>query len=140
MLSLRTFRPSDLILATEQMGDNLHGFYPEEWLADKKNIALVNDKGDVALLECLNGIYTGHYFFFSRGRDAVEAAKDFLKEAFIVYDIKVIRGLTPVEKKGAWWLTKHLGFKDYGLVDTSFGTCHLSILTKEEWLAATREE
>lgn len=131
---MRTFNPNDLIKACEQVKDNLHGFYPEEWLSDSRNIALKNEKGDVALFEFFReGRYIGHYFFFSRGKEAVKAAKSFLKEAFVDYDMKSIIGLTPLENKGALWLSSHIGFKKHGTVNTCFGECQLFILTQKEW-------
>ena len=94
---------------TETMAPYLpiDGFNPEDWLADHKNIAL-EISGDFALFEYVNkGVYTGHYFFKSRGKRAVERGRDLLHEAFMGgHGIKAIRGLSPLEKLGARWLNR----------------------------------
>lgn len=114
----------------------IHGFDPEEWLADHKNIALYNDKGDFALFEYeVKGVYSGHYFFKSRGKAARDAGRDFLRKAFTEgYGIQVIRGFSPIQHLGARWLNKQLGFKGYGVVQTEVGPMELVILTKKEWM------
>ena len=122
---------------TETMAPYLpiDGFDPEEWLADHRNIAL-EINGDFALFEYADkGVYTGHYFFKSRGKRAVERGRDLLHEAFMGgHGIKAIRGLSPLEKLGARWLNRQLGFKSYGVIQTSVGPCELVILTKQEYL------
>jgi len=134
----RTFDIDVVKAATDPYKEGLYGFNPEDWIEGTENIALVNEDKDVALFEReIPGIVTGHYFFVSRGRAAVRVAKEMLKEAFTKdYDIKVIRGLTPLQKLGARWMNKQLGFKSYGVVNTIAGPCELVILTKEEWEAA----
>lgn len=107
------------------------------WLANRWNVALTNDRGDVALFERQPSnpkIMSGHYFFVSRGRDAVTAGKEFLKEIFEdKYDVTTIVGFTPLEHKGALWLNKRLGFKSLGPIETDFGTCDAVMLAKQEW-------
>lgn len=131
-------RTTDLELvkdATDPYRDGMHGFYPEEWLSNDENVALTNSRGDISLFEReLPGVVTGHYFFHSRGHHAVRAAKEMLEEIFTGdYDVKLIRGLTPLEKLGARWMNKQLGFTSYGVVQTKVGPCELVILTKQEW-------
>jgi hypothetical protein len=109
----RTFSPDEVRLGTDQILDEIkHRFDPEEWLSDHRNIALVNDARDIGLFEAHGspGVYHGHYFFQSRGKDAIAAAKAFLTEGFDNYGIDRVMGFTPTKKKGAMWLTRHLGF------------------------------
>jgi hypothetical protein len=104
------------------------------WLGDGDNVALTNDIGDIALFERnYLGIYTGHYFFRSKGKTARANAKEFLHEIFTEYPVDVIRGMTPLENLGARWMNKQLGFTGYGVLETSEGPCELVILTKQEW-------
>lgn len=120
--------------------DDIAYFDPEEWLSDPDNIALTNDNEDLALFDFnSDGIYTGHYFFNSRGKEAYNAAQDFLKEIFTDYNLKVIRGYTPLDKKGALWMNKKLGFTEYGNVETHIGPCRLVFLTKLEWATMNKE-
>jgi hypothetical protein len=110
---MRTFSPAEVRLGTDQILDEIkHRFDPETWLQDLRNIALVDSVGNIGLFEAHGspGVYHGHYFFQSRGKDAVSAAKAFLIEGFGEYGIERIIGYTPVKKLGAMWLTRHLGF------------------------------
>ena len=120
--------------ATAQYADEIDGFDPEEWLASDDNVALANGN-NVALFEReMPGVVTGHYFFFCRGREAIELSKQMLNEIFTgPYNVQVIRGLTPLDNKGALWISRKLGFKPYGDIKTHVGLCRLFILTKQEW-------
>ncbi len=111
------------------------GFNPEEWLSNPLNVALTDSEGNYSLFEReALGVVSGHYFMVARGREAFKLAKQMLHEIFTgPYDVKVIRGFTPVEHKGALWMNKQLGFKEYGNVETQAGTMRLVILTKLEW-------
>lgn len=118
----------------------IEGFYPEDWLSTETNVALTDGLGNFSLYEReLPGVVSGHYFFVSRGRDALKAAKDMLAEAFTgPYNIQVIRGFTPLTHLGARWINKQLGFKGYGVVNIITGPHELVILTKKEWEATAK--
>lgn len=132
---MRTYSVDDVLQAVQR---DILGFYPEQWLADKNNVALINESKDVALFErqWYSGVTVcGHYFFHSRGKEARDAAKAFLKELFTgPYNVEQITGLTPVEHKGALWLTRQLGFTFHGDMMTDEGLHKFSLLTKEGWL------
>lgn len=111
---MRTFDIATIENAIDQVRNELKGEPVTNWLACPLNIALVNETGDVALFEYRQpGVYTGHYFFLTRGKTAVSAAKEFLSEAGHL-GIRIIIGFTPTRKKGACWLTRHLGFDIVG--------------------------
>jgi hypothetical protein len=139
---MRTFDLDKVLAATSQYAEEIEGFNPEEWISNEKNIALVNDNSDIALFEhqvALTDTVCGHYFFFSRGKEAVKAAEEFLGEIFSSkYYVETITGLTPETHKGALWMNRRLGFKDHGQVSTVIGPCRFVILTKEQWKEAQR--
>lgn len=132
---IRTYDADVIDTAVEQYRHKMETFDSKEWLERKENIALVNDYKDVAMFAgMLPSVVIGHYFFHSRGKYALIAAKEMLREIFSgSYDVKVIEGLTPLENLGARWMNKKLGFKSYGVVDTTSGPCEVVILTKDEW-------
>lgn len=134
-MNYRTTSYTDIERAVSQYATEITGFDPSDWSDNLNNWALSNDNGDIALFEYeYDGVYSGHYFFFSRGKEAVKAAKSLLKSFWTMNeDAKVIRGLTPLENLGARWMNKQLKFKSYGVIKTSVGPCELVILTKEEW-------
>lgn len=129
--------------AVAQYADRIVGFDPVVWLSDPSNIALTNRQGDIALFEDqskMPGAVCGHYFFFSRGRDAIKTSKEMLKEIFKHgYGVDRIIGLTPVDNLGALWMNKRLGFKEYGEIGTEAGLCKFVILTKNEWESTQNE-
>lgn len=107
----------------------------KEWLSIPTNIALINDKGDVALFEIgFRDVYTGHYCFKSRGRAAINAAKDFLDEIFnTCYNIDVILGLTPITNLPARWFSRQVGFTSHGVVEGPTRHYEMFIITKREF-------
>jgi hypothetical protein len=106
-----------------------------EWLSNPTNIALENENGDIALFEIgFKDIYTGHYYFKSRGRKAIEAARGFLDEVFnSCYNIDVILGLTPITNLPARWLSRQVGFKSHGIVEGPKRHYEMFIMTKREF-------
>lgn len=108
---------------------------PIDWIADPENIALINDRGDMALFERgIKHVYTGHYFFKSRGRKAIESATAFLDELFnSCYNIKVLTGLVPLGHLGARWLSRQVGFKSYGIEYINNKPYEMFIITKKEF-------
>lgn len=110
---------------------------PTNWLANQDNIALENEHGDLALFEFAfagKKVYSGHYYFKSRGRKAIEASKAFLDELFnSCYNINVVLGLIPLENKAARWLTRRVGFTASGFEEIHGNEYELFILTKKEF-------
>lgn len=133
---MRTFDVNKVLAATAQYAKEIEGFAPHDWLFNPRNIALINDNEDIALFEHqynLTNTVCGHYFFFSRGKEAVKAAKEFLEEVFTTTYVETITGLTPLDNKGALWMNRRLGFREHGNVETEIGPCRFVIMTKQEW-------
>lgn len=108
---------------------------PIDWLSDPANIVLENDLGDMALFEKgIKHIYSGHYYFQSRGRGAITAGLNFLDELLnSCYNINVLTGLVPLDHLGARWLSRKLGFTSHGVVQIRKKHYELFILTKREF-------
>lgn len=121
------------------VGEILHPYLPtlqgeswEETLANDENIFLREDD-NLAIFELSQPkVYLGHYFFNSaRGRKAIELSKKALN---IIFDqAEVVEGWTPLDNKPALLMSKWLGFKSYGQIDTMAGPMELFIMTKNEW-------
>lgn len=131
-------RNYDVDSLMETMGPYEHelkGFYPADWLADDQNVCLTDGEGNFTLFEReLPGVVTGHYFLRDRGKKAFDLCEEFLTEIFTgPYDVRIIQGLTPHDKKGALFMNRKLGFKSKGTVDTIVGPCELVAMTKEEF-------
>lgn len=109
----------------------------EAWLAAEENVALIDaDTGSVSMFEYLAPeVYTGHYFFShqARGRKALDLGKAMLETAFGF--AKVIRGMTPLQKRAARWASRQLGFKSYGVIFPVEGPCELFMQTRDEFFS-----
>lgn len=106
-----------------------------QWLSEYGNFYYM-DKDDIALFNFETPyLYTGHYFFTSRGKAAKKKALEVLDGFFSLFEQEVtIRGLTPVEHKAAKWMNRQLGFKSYGLVETAPNEfCELFVLTRKDF-------
>lgn len=132
---MRTYDVALVQNAIEMLHEDGKNISAAEWLETPTNIALTNDQGDVALFEIgLRNIYSGHYAFKSRGKQAIEAAREFLDEIFnTCYNIDVIMGLTPITNLPARWLTRRVGFKSYGVVEGPKRHYEMFIMTKREF-------
>lgn len=120
--------PLDLFL-----GDNAKEVDPVEWISNKANVLLINNKGDVAIFEHETpGVVTGHYYFTSRGRAAINVGKQFIQEVFDE-GVQLIRGLTPLTNLGARWMSRRLGFTSHGVVQTLSGPHELFIMHKSDY-------
>lgn len=132
-------RTYDAKLITEAIGfflkDDHFKVDTEEWLSNSDNIALTNDRGDLALFEKgIKHVYAGHYYFKSRGKSALIAAREFLDEIFnTCYNIPILIGLTPLAYLGARWLSRQVGFTSHGVIDFNNKHYELFILTKQEF-------
>lgn len=104
----------------------------EEWLEDTKNVMLREEDSTGIFAYEYPGLYTGHYFFRVKGREAINLAKRMLDEMFSTYSAQTIRGMTKTDNRPALWITRQLGFKSYGRIETKNGEHELFILNKED--------
>ena len=132
---MRTFDKDLIWKRMQEYRQEFEGFELNSWVDNPLNIALTDGEENVAMFELASaGVYSGHYFFHSgtRGKKAIETARTFLDEVFANEGTDAITGLTPVDHKGARWISRQLGFKSYGFTDTSVGPCEIFILTRNE--------
>ena len=106
----------------------IEGFYPVSFILDEDNVVL-RDGLDYAVFEYTTfGVYTGHYFFSSRGREAIDVGEKFLAEIKEL-GAKLIIGYTPVDNKPAKFMNRKLGFSYVSTIDTSEGPHEMYIRT-----------
>lgn len=129
--SLKVAKAIKFFLKSEDLVD------PIEWISNPKNIVLENEQGDLALFEYDIPIpknYSGHYYFKSRGKQAIQSAIDFLDELFnTCYNIHVVIGLVPADNKAAKWMSRRVGFTHHGPERIGEKDYELFILTKKEF-------
>lgn len=132
---MRTYDVQQVRETIEGLHEDGVNMSAEDWVNNPANIALVNDSGDVALFEIgFKNVYTGHYYFTSKGRKAIQVARQFIDELFnTCYNIEVILGLTPLTNLPARWLSRQVGFKSHGVVEGPKRHYEMFIITKREF-------
>lgn len=108
----------------------------DAWVGNPDNVMYTVDNGDVGLATFeYPGVYSVHWFFNqTKGRAAINLAREMLTELFDKQGAEVVRGLTPIDNKAARFLAKYVGMKSHGIVDTvENGPHELMLMTKEEF-------
>lgn len=111
------------------------GLLGADWLASPGNIAIeVGD--DVALFDAEgSGVYEMHVLFLSRGRAAIDAAKEAIRRMFADHGADLIFGMVPCFRREVKLLARWSGLMPAGIRSTSEGLCELFVLSKEMWSA-----
>ncbi len=130
----RTFEPEDVARQTDKHMHKLPCFWPPDWVQCDKNYAIIDDHGNVGLMDYYRPhIYEVHIYFEDRGKEALLRLKGMRDWVFQNTDANALVGKTPVMEKGAWLLTRLAGFKRVGMLETLWGPMHHSLLTRKEW-------
>lgn len=109
------------------------GLTAEEWLADPLHV-LIERGGDFGLFEPEGeGLWNAHWLFRSRGRAALEAARDMFRELFDVRGAISVSGLTPIECRHGRMFNRWLGCRSQGIIETEHGPCEIFIMTAQMW-------
>ena len=76
----------------------------DQWLATPGNVAIVLPNDDIACSMMTRTrrrvLYQGHLLFKSRGREAIESAKECFRRMFCDHGAEVIYGLIPRDRRG----------------------------------------
>lgn len=110
-----------------------------DWVSHPGNIAVTFDNGDIALFDDeLEGAYQVHFLFQSRGRKAIEHARESFRRMFVEHDAGLIFGLVPDFRRDVKMLARWAGGRSVGIRQTSNGPCELFILSKFQWKVANQ--
>jgi hypothetical protein len=110
-----------------------------DWLAREGNIPVTFDNGDVTLFDDEgDGIYQVHFLFQSRGRKAIEHARESFRIMFTEHECRLIFGLVPDFRRDVKMLARWAGGHSAGMRETSEGLCELFVLSKFQWKVANR--
>lgn len=107
-----------------------------QWLSTPGNIAIVLPNQDIALFddnEDDGNVYQGHLVFKSRGKDAIESAKECFRRMFCDHGAEVIYGLISPDRRDVKLLLRWAGAKSRGERYTVHGLVELFVLSKEMW-------
>lgn len=108
-----------------------------DWLETPGNIPVVMPSTtglDIALFDYEgDGVYQVHFLFDSRGREALDAARESFRRMFENHGANLIMGLVPEHRKDVSLLARWAGGKFVGLRDTAYGLCKLFVLSRDMW-------
>jgi hypothetical protein len=106
----------------------------EAWVNNPHNIMWEED-GSIGLATFeYPGMYSCHWFFKVRGKEAHDLARKMLDDLFS-NEAKIVRGLTSMEPKyrAVRLAARRLGMKSYGVINCPEGDHELLCMTKEEF-------
>lgn len=103
------------------------------WMDHPGNVPVTFDNGDIALFDYEgDGTYQVHFLFESRGRKAIEHAKQSFDYMF-KRGASLIFGLVPDFRRDVKLLARWAGGKSKGIRQTSEGPCELFVLSNAMW-------
>lgn len=121
------------------------GLKGADWVARPGNVPILFENGDVALFDHEGGdTYQGHFLFKSRGRKAIEHAREAFRRMFVDHGCGLIFGMVPDFRRDAKMVVRWAGGRSAGvrwasegpgLPDTKF---ELFVLSKAQWKVASR--
>lgn len=121
------------------------GLKGDDWLAFPGNVSVTTDDGDITLFDNeRNGVYSIHVLYRSRGRKAVERAKEAIRTMFVEHGAVLIMGMVPAFRRDVKWLARQVGMRSAGyryasegpgLPDVKF---ELFVLSRFQWKVANQ--
>lgn len=131
--------PNHLIAEAIDTAPLNRGLVGADWLAKKENVPVTFDNGDIALFDYEgDDVYQVHFLFQSRGRKAIEHARESFKIMFTEHGASLIMGLVPEFRRDVALLARWAGGNSAGMRPTSDGPCELFVLSKFQWKVANR--
>lgn len=119
------------------------GLKGADWLARPGNVPIVFDNGDVALFDHEGGdTYQVHFLFKSRGRKAIEHARESFRRMFVDHGCGLIFGMVPDFRRDVKMLARWAGGRSVGIRYASEGPglpdakFELFVLSKAQWKVA----
>ena len=122
--------PAEIVIEKIDQAPYNEGVSGAAWLASEGNISITFDNGDVALFENEGEhTYQVHFLFESRGRKAIENARQSFKTMFVQHQAELIFGLVPDHRRDVKLLSRWIGGKFAGKRSTPQGVCELYVLS-----------
>lgn len=131
--------PNSLIAEAIDTAPLNRGLKGADWLATPGNVPVTFENGDIALFDNEgDGTYQVHFLFQSRGRKAIEHARESFRIMFTDHGCTLIMGLVPDFRRDVKMLARWAGGRSAGMRSTSEGPCELFVLSKFQWKVANR--
>lgn len=105
----------------------------ETWLKVPGNLAYtVGDDLGLATHD-YPGLYAVHWFFKSRGLQAVKVCLSMLEKVFNEHGAEIVRGVTPIDNKPARRLAKYVGCETLCIEEYPDGLYEIMVLSKDRF-------
>lgn len=129
-----------LLKATEEHRDLCPIADLDKWISLPNNLMFVEgDDVGLATFE-YRGLYNVHWYFKSRGREAIDVARRMLANLFENYGAQAVRGLVRDRLKASRWATRQVGLKSMGFIDNLDGSKdELFVVTKDEFMKGFKD-
>ena len=129
-----------LVKVTEGLRDSCSLDMLKVFFDDPNSYMFVEDN-NVGLAVCdYNGLYTVHWYFEKRGREAINLAKQMIANLFVNYGAKAVRGLIKEHMKASRWACRQVGLKSLGFITFADGDVNeIFAATKDEFLKESKE-
>lgn len=121
------------------------GLKGDDWLAFEGNVSVMTDDGDITLFDNEGeGVYGIHVLYQSRGRKAIERAKEAIATMFREHGASLIIGMVPDFRADVKWLARQAGMRCAGYRYASEGPglgqtkFELFVLSKFQWKVANQ--
>lgn len=122
--------PNEIIAEAIDQAPLNRGVSGADWLASEGNVPVTFDNGDIALFEHEGDqVFEGHLLFKSRGREAIEHAREAFRLMFTQHGAELLFGLVPQSRKDAKLVVRWTGAKSAGERQTAHGPCELFVLS-----------
>lgn len=126
--------PAEIIAAAIDQSPLNMGLRGADWLASEGNIPITFDNGDVALFDYEGGRdYQAHFLFVSRGREAIDHAREAFHTMFTEHGARLIFGLVPDFNRKMKLVARWAGAKSAGMRSTAEGPCELYVVSNDMW-------
>lgn len=128
-----------LIKATDQCRDIMSGSDCFRVLEKPQNLMFTEGDNVGLAIYDYDKVYTVHWYFKVRGKEAISLAQDMIGNLFENYGAEVVRGLIKTRLKAARWACRKVGLKSYGfLTFLDNDENEIFFLTKTEYLEMKR--
>lgn len=101
------------------------------WLANHDNLMYVEGENVGLATFDYPGMYTLHWFYKSRGKEALKVCKRMIEKLIAEQDVKVLRGVIHMDNKPSRFLAKRMGFQRVSIEEFLDGPNELIYMTKE---------
>lgn len=125
--------PNNTIIEAIDRSPLNRGLRGVDWVADARNVAVMQDDDLVLFDYESEGVYQIHLLLRSKGRRAIDRIREAFRRMFDEYGAKTLFGLVPEFRRDVRLMARWVGGKFAEKQLTEDGPCELFIVAKSEW-------